>query len=64
MPDFTINVPKDWGETQKDLLAKKLKKARIFTAEDTVFITNKITIHKVNTETYDMLVEMKEKLDS
>lgn len=62
MVEFMINVPKDWTEELKEELKVRIEKANIFAKEDIVFITNKYTVHQVDTRTYDMLLEMKEKL--
>lgn len=63
MTDFMINVPKEWTEKQKEELQIKLIKSKVFGKDDSVFITNKYVIHQVDTKTYDMLEDMKKRLD-
>jgi hypothetical protein len=63
MVDFMINVPKNWTEELKEELKVRIEKANIFAPEDVIFITNQYTVHQVDTKTYDMLQEMKDKLD-
>jgi len=64
MPKFIISVPKEWGDLEKDDLKSRIEKYPVFNVDDEVYITNKYTIHEVSTETYDLLSEIKNKLDS
>lgn len=64
MVKFIISVPKEWGDLEKDDLKSRLEKYPVFHKDDQVYITNKYTIHEVSTETFDMLSEIKNKLDA
>ena len=64
MPKFIISVPKEWGDLEKDDLKSRIEKYPVFNVDDEVYITNKYTIHEVSAETYDLLSEIKNKLDS